>query len=262
MRSAKRILGALSCLMLVFISTPASAQLIDDLMISYQHMEITEAIVGGETKKPSFLRHFTLIELGIRNGTIGLMHQATRKGKSSSPGVEEEGLMLTGGYNHFFGETFRLEAYGRLGLTDDTNDGQPLYSTDTDFRLNAVKFNPFGVGSFFGKSFFPSAYLGGVINKYGRFQMIAGLGNWWNKIGMYATMFHAFNGVENPGTVSEADKDKSFANLKNSGISLSATYEIRDLMFLVKKNFARENSGNDFALSLQYRFFFLSEAML
>ena len=241
-----------------FLSIWASdlqGQLIDDVMIQYSLMNITEAKVGGQIKKPHFYRHNIQLEFGKGQTTFGMIFQRATKDAKTVPGVPENGVMLTAGYDFILSKMFRIQASGRFGITSGNNPGQPLYATDTDFRVNVVVFNTDGTVPLFNKPVFPSSYAGVVVNKYGRVQAIAGAGVWWHYFGFYATGYNALNGVAdpfNPGS----EADRKWANLQNRGMSLELTYEFGNFKLGVKQNLGFKNSGNDFMGSLQYRHFF------
>jgi hypothetical protein len=233
------------------------AQRISDIKVRYSRMAITEATLEKVgTVEIDFYRHFAELEVGLGQAFVGLTYQhATKNERTTEPGKKEDGLMLTAGYNYIFSHSFRLDAYGRLGIWGDTDPAQPLYATDTDLRLNLVGFFPDGFGMLGPKPIFPSSYLGIMINKYGRVQNLVGAGLWWNGISVYATGLISLNGVEdvtNPGN----DANKLFANLKNRGVSLALSYHFRDVMVGLARNFALMNGGNDLVLSLQYQRFF------
>ena len=63
------------------------------------------------------------------------------------------------------------------------------------------------------------------------------------------------NGVVDPLHPGD-DAHKIFANLKNSGVSLSASYQDYDFLLGLKHNHPVMNGGNDLMLSLQYQRFF------
>ena len=241
----------LSILFVGIYSTLLFAQ--HDLKIEYSLMKITTAKVGGVTRTPTFYRHNAVLELGLGQATFGVVYQHAAKDKKTVPGKVENGVMLTAGYDLILSSTFRLEAFGRLGITSGNDPAQPLYATDTDLRLNLVTFTRDGVAVIRQKAVFPSLYSGLVINKYGRIQAIGGAGVWWNYFGFYVTGLHAFNGVKdpfNPGS----DADITFANLQNSGVSFQLSYEFRDITFNLKRNHAIKNGGNDLTFSLQYHY--------
>lgn len=234
---------------------PLQAQTISDLSVTYSQMKITEAHFDSEIRYPVFYRHFLETVIGLGDATIGLTYQSAQKSDQTAAGVAEEGFMLTGGYNWYPVDRLRVEAYARLGIFSDTDPGQPLYAADTDIQFNLVGYLPDGVGFMLGNSFFPSAYIGTAVNRYGRVQMLAGSGIWWNGIGTYATGLYTLNGVAdpfNPGS----DAAVRFAKLKNSGLTLSMSYQFHNFKFLLKKNRPIRNSGNDLSFSIQYQFFF------
>ena len=128
----------LSILFVGIYSTLLFAQ--HDLKIEYSLMKITTAKVGGVTRTPTFYRHNAVLELGLGQATFGVVYQHAAKDKKTVPGKVENGVMLTAGYDLILSSTFRLEAFGRLGITSGNDPAQPLYATDTDLRLNLVTF--------------------------------------------------------------------------------------------------------------------------
>jgi hypothetical protein len=207
-----------------------------------------------------FYRHNLELELGLTQGFVGLTYQyATKENHTGKPGNafgrREDGLMLTAGYNYIFSNRFRLETYGRVGVWGDTDYAQPLYATDTDFQVNLVAFTPDGLAMLKHRPVFPSLQAGLNVNKFGRVQGVMSAGLWWRGAGLFVSGFQAFNGVANPLQPGE-EADKAFANLKNGGVSLGASYEYRDFVVWLKHNYAIMNGGNDLTLSLQYQRFF------
>ena len=152
-------------------------------MVNYSMMNITEAKLGNQIKRPVFYRHNIELQFGLGQAIVGLNYQYATKDNKTVPGKTEDGFMLTAGYGLILLERFRLSGYGRLGISSDTNPAQPLYATDTDIRLNLIWFHADGVGLISQKAIFPSSYFGMIVNKYGRVQGIAGAGLWWNGIG-------------------------------------------------------------------------------
>lgn len=234
----------------------ASAQrLIDDVMLNYSYMKITEVEVGGQVAHPTFFRHNFNLQLGRGPAIIGVNYQFATKDKTTAPGTEEHGVMLTMGYDLVLTPHTRLDFFGRWGISNGTNPTQPLYATDTDLRVNCVLFSPDGILLLGQKPFFPSGYAGAIINGYGRVQVLAGFGSWWSGFQFYFTGFHAFNGVQDPANPG-AQASRIFANLKNRGVSVSAGYEFRTFLIELRHNFVIENGGNDMVISLTYRKFF------
>jgi len=241
--------------LLFFFSFPGIAQQIDDISASYSFLRITKASLEGEVERPEYYRHFLEFRFGKGPAIMGIQYQRATKPNPVDVGTAESGLMAIAGYDLILAGSLRLESLVRLGLLSETDPSQPLYATDTDFRLNLVFFNEDGLGWSSGSAFFPSLYAGGIINRYGRVQAIGGIGNWWKNIGLYFTAFHSFNGVEdplNPGS----DKDILYANLQESGMSFSLSYEIKDFQIFLKQNQPLKNGGNDLTLTLQYQLFF------
>ena len=123
--------------------------------------------------------------------------------------------------------------------------------------LSLLAIPGFGVGLLAGKSFFPSAYVGSQVNKFGRVQAVSGAGVWWNKIGTYVTVFHALNGLDSPFIpADDARFQQRFAYIQNGGLNLSLSYEIANFEFLVSRGYAFKNGGDDIVFEVRYRFFF------
>lgn len=240
---------------LAIFSLNLYGQLVDDISIHYSYIHITEAKFTDVNAEPRINRQYAGVDLGIGRGTLGVLYQKTTSPGDSPVGTPEEGIMITAGYDFVLSRAIRLEGYGRIGVSPDINPAQPLYATDTDVRLNLVWYNRDGVGRLGGGAFFPSTYVGVIVNRYGRIQEIAGLGTWWQGVGLYLTGFHSFNGVDDPLNTVE-DADIRFANIKNSGVSFSISYDFKNLKMWVKKNEPLENGGNDLTFSAQYQFYF------
>lgn len=237
------------------------AQRISDFKVGYSRITIKEArLEKVGTLATDFYRHNFEMELGAGQAFIGLTyHYATKKQNTkklgNTFGKTEDGLMLTTGYNFIFSSSFRLDTYGRLRIWGDTNPAQALYATETDLRLKLFLFDTDGAGFVLNNVVFPSAYAGVDVNKFGRVQALAGAGIWWKGISLSLSGFNAFNGVNevlNPGK----DRDKIFANLNNSGISLGAAYEFRHFLLWARQNYALRNGGDDLTLGVQYQKFF------
>jgi len=255
-------------LVILLLAIPAClhAQRISDFKVGYSRITIKEATLEkvGDLEV-DFYRHNFEMELGAGQAFIGLTYQyATKKMNTeklgNTFGKTEDGLMLTSGYNFIFSRNFRLDTYGRLRITGDTQPAQALYATETDARLKLVLLDPDGASAFLNEALFPSTYVGANVNKFGRVQGLAGAGLWWNGISLYLAGFNAFNGVKealNPGK----DADKIFANLKNSGVSLGLNYEFHNFMIGMRQNYALKNGGHDLTLSVQYQSFFQKRRM-
>lgn len=213
-------------------------------------MVIPVATLDGVSRDMDFFRHNLELAVGRGPASLGVLYQITDKAKRTEAGTPERGLMLTAGYDHVLSERLRLEAFGRLGLTPGLDFGQPLYATDTDLRLNLVASDPDGLPGLAGRRLYPSGYVGGIVNRHGRVQGLAGAGLWWDRVGTYLTGFYAFNGVED---VAADAAGRAFANLRNGGVSLSLTYAVGPLAFGARQNFVLRNGGNDFTLSVRFR---------
>ena len=232
------------------------AQWVDDVAIWYTGMQITETRLGPQSirHEEELYRHNLGLTFGVGARTYGFVVQKAVRGDGASSGENETGIMLTSGHNQILSNHFRLEIFGRVGVSQ-TNAGQSLYSADTDLRINLVAFHPDGWGPIDFQSVFPSGYAGIIANKYGRVQGIVGVGSWWNECGVYVTGFHAFNGVNDPNNPGR-DTDITYANLSNSGFSAEFTYHFLNFNIGLKKNFPIKNAGNDITLTLQQRLFF------
>lgn len=250
-----RILTSIMAAGLICTADPVSAQLIDDFMFRITNLSITQVELAGQTHKPDFTRQKVEFGVGVGPAMLGMIYQHTSKGPRTVPGRPDDGLMITGGYNHMIHPRISLDVYGRIGILSRTPRSDPLYSTDTDIRTKLVFSHPDGKGFLFGKPLFPSAYAGFILNQYGRFQGVVGTGVWWRGAGLYLTVFRAVNGVSDPANPGKHG-DVKHAHLKNGGVNLIASYEFSDLMVEIKKNHPLRNGGNDLSVVLQYRYFF------
>ncbi len=214
-------------------------------------MSIDRVQLDGRDSSPRFYRNTLALVGGRGRGTLGLIYQEATKGAGVAPGVPEEGLMLTAGFDQVLSRSFRLDLAARVGLTG-TDEHQPLYAEDTDVRANLVWFDGDGFGLFAGQPVFPSGYLGTIVNRFGRVQAVGGVGSWWRGLGTYLTVFRSLNG-DQPRFDGTGYGDVNFANLRNAGYSLSLSYEWRDLELGVKRNFPIKNGSEDLTLSLRYR---------
>ncbi|MGH1363433.1 MAG: hypothetical protein ACRBF0_07750 [Calditrichia bacterium] len=240
---------------LCLLSSESSAQIIDDVVAEYSYMRISEVKVGGATRTPQFYRHNTTLLFGKGRSLFGLNYQYCTKDEETAAGVVEDGLMLLVGYDWVFSSKMRLDIKGRMGVYGDTEPAQPLYATDTDIQANLVFFSQEGLGYVQSNSFYPSGYVGFILNKFGRFQGIGGIGTWWNSIGLYLTGFYALNGIVDPLSPA-GDADKTFAFIKNSGVDMSMSYTFRGFELMLRRNFPIANGGNDTVLNVTYYFDF------
>ncbi len=257
MLSYRLPLGVLAFLVMLLAVPGAQAQVIDDVLVRYSRMVITKTNPDFILQEGTLLRHNIEVALGRGPFTVGLTVQKTDN-RDTQKGTPEQGVMLTAGYDHILSYHLRLETFGRLGLSNAVNFANPLYATDTDFRINLVAFHPDGMGFIAGKPVFPSGYVGGIMNQFGRVQGITGAGLWWNHLNVYLTFFYAFNGVEDPRYPGK-HADITAAYLDNGGVTTSLSYQIGDFLLEARRNIPLKNGGNDFTLVLQYRFFFGSD---
>ena len=238
-------------------SNPVSATEVDDVFLEYSFMYINRVIVGPETREPTFLRHNLKVDVGVDNFTFGLIYARTDKSASTMPGAPGHGLMLTAGYYEILAPFASLDVFARIGITDDDRS-QPLYTTDTDLRLKLVLSDPDGWGDIGSVIVFPSAYVGTIVNQYGRVQAVGGVGLWWRGLGAYATGYYAFNGVDNPFEPGDAMNHR-FASLKNAGMTASVSYQLQvagvgDFAAEVRKTIPFKNAGNDLLFLFRYGF--------
>ncbi len=239
--------------LLLLTPGPSAGNTFDDVFISYELMQITEAWVAGERKEPTVYRHNTGVQFGRGPWRVGGIYQRAIDQKDDAT-FSEDGAMLTTGYDWVINERFHFDLSGRVGLTD-TDESTVYYAADTDATAKLIWYDADGAGLFLGRPFYPSAYGGTTVSRYGRVQAIGGIGVWHNECNLYLTAFHALNGVTDPFNPGD-DFDIRFAHLKNSAVTFNAGYEIGDYRISFKKNFPFENSGNDLHLGLEYRHFF------
>lgn len=237
---------------LVASMIPAQAQVIDDITVQYAGMIVSDIQGREDVVEVPFYRHSVGVQVGRGVWTVGAVGIATRG--TSRYGASEEGLMLTAGYGHILSDRLRMETFGRLGVTNGHAFGSPLYATDTDIRVNVVGFLPDGWGWIQEQPLFPSAYAGAIVNRYGRVQLIGGMGAWWSQWNGYVTAFVALNGVAKPLMTVE-DADIAFANLRNAGVSLSVSRDVGAFTFGLRHNIPIENGGYDTTFTLTYRHF-------
>jgi len=252
-----RILPSIMAGGLICTADPVSAQLIDDFMLRITKMSISRVELAGQTRRPDFTRQKYQFGVGVGPAVLGMIYQHTSKGPRTVPGRPDDGLMITGGYNHMIHPQITLDVYSRIGILSRTPPSQPLYATDTDIRAKLVFSHPDGKGFLFRKPLFPSAYAGFILNQYGRFQGIGGAGVWWRGAGLYLTIFRAVNGVSDPFNPGKHE-DIKHAHLENAGVNFSVSYEFSDLLVEIKQNYPLKNGGNDLSMVLQYRYFFKS----
>lgn len=254
MPSPLRSVLSLMAVLCLGLAPAVRAQWVDDVLVRYSRMAIQDVTLAQGRMDVAFFRHNLDVAVGRGPVTLGLTYQLTDTG-TPGQGTPEQGLMLTGSYGRLLSHRLRLEARGRLGLTPGIDYGQPLYATDTDLNVNLVAFHPEGVMLLRRRPVYPSAYVGGIVNRFGRWQGIGGAGAWWNQVGLYLTAFYAFNGVADPSQPGP-DAAHAFAKLQNAGISGSVSYEWQGFLLGLRRNWALRNGGNDLTLTLQYRHFF------
>ncbi len=258
---------------------PLHAQIADDVTVSYVLMDISRARLSGaglgnidlgdidtDPVTPgvqgfdvSFTRQFFDVSFGRGPFTFGATYQRTTKRDSDTlPLVlakSENGLMLTGSYDHLLSLLWRVESFARVGVLG-SDESQALYAEDTDLRVNVVRYWPDGKWLLGDRPVYPSAYVGGIVNKYGRVQGIVGGGAWWKGIGLYATGYHALNGVDEPLTESFDGTDAAdyqFAALSNSGVSGTIRGEWGPFTLSLRQNWGLRNAGDDLTFSASYR---------
>ncbi len=251
-------------LLLLLLTLPirsSSAQIIDDVKVQYARMSIQAAQLSETDLTVDFTRHLVDMVFGRGPVTVGLtFQQAVKENNDPLPPAlahSEHGFMLTAGYDAVLSPRWRVETYARVGLGGGTDPGHALYATDTDMRVNVVAFEPDGWGLLAGRPLFPSAYAGGVVNRYGRVQAIGGAGLWWNSIGTYITAFSALNGVDDPLATLQSGGPEApylFAALSNAGMSGSVSIERGPFQVGLRRNIALRNGGDDLTLWAAYRY--------
>lgn len=230
--------------------SPAWASGPDDVTVRTSVMRINQVKLAGQEMDVDFVRSTVDVDLGFGPATVGLSFQNANRPADAAAGTVENGLMLTAGYNWILSDRWRLDTHTRIGLVD-TDPANPLYATDTDLRANLVRFSPDGAWTWAGRNVHPSAYIGGIVNRYGRVQSVAGMGLWWNGWGSYVTGFASVNGIDNP-MVPGDHADEGFAYLQDRGVSVSGTYDLGSLRVGMRRNFALENGGNDLVFVLEW----------
>lgn len=228
---------------------------VDDVTIRYAFMRTTEVRVGNETRTPVFDRHNINVELGVKFWTFGLTYQRTDKNASTPDGRPENGLMATVGYTRPLASWLRFAGDIRVALTPDTDESQPLYAADTDLHLKLVGFSPDG---WFGINhpLRPASSAGIIINRFGRIQLVGGLGFWWRNLSIYTTGLYAVNGVEDP--INHPNQN-TFADLQNAFINFSGGYDINinsklRIHIEIRRNLALRNAGNDTVGVIEFRY--------
>ena len=155
-------------------STTAVAQKVDALSISYDLMYIKRIHFkdGSSANVPGLYRNFFTIDAQRGPLTLGMMLQVT-SGEGFNARADQ-GLMLTGSFEHYISYTMRARILGRVGVLNGIDYGNILYPQDTDLHLHLGYFNPDGVGFFRDYPLFPSGYFGLIVNRFGRVQATGG----------------------------------------------------------------------------------------
>jgi len=165
-------------LVLALAALPAFAAGPDDVTVRTSVMRISQVELAGQEMDVEFVRSTLEVDFGFGPATLGLAFQNANRDPDFAAGEVENGLMFTAGYNWILSDRWRLDARTRVGLVD-TDPANPLYATDTDLRVNLVRFSPEGAWTWANRNVHPSAYVGGAVNRYGRAQVVAGAGLWW-----------------------------------------------------------------------------------
>ncbi|GAB5517969.1 MAG: hypothetical protein RhofKO_02200 [Rhodothermales bacterium] len=182
-------------------------------------------------------------------------------GAPSFADAASTGTMLTASYQKALSYRVRIESFARVQALQSTEVRlfqarlSPSYN---DVRVNLVFFNPDGNGFFRDRPYFASWYVGGAVNNLGRVQTTLGGGVWWNNLNVYITGYFSLNGATNPFGFDEGivGRERDLAYIKEHGVSVSLSYDWRNFVFSGRKNIPIENSGNDTAFSIHYRYFF------
>ena len=250
------ICWALLALYAVAFTSKAIAQNIDRLTVGYDLMFINRVHFKDNSSAdvPGIYRSFFHAEAKSGPLRVGLIYQVAR-GEGFNAQADE-GLMITGSYEHLLSYSMKIKALGRVGITRGVDFGNILYPTDTDITFQVGYFNPDGQGFFMDYPLFPSAYVGVIVNQFGRVQIISGAGTFWRGLNLYLTGFYALNGVSNIQNPPNDQADIAFGFLNNSGVNASIGIHIRDWILGVRHNFPVFNSGNDWVFSVQHTFFF------
>lgn len=243
------------CLLVLALlpSFQLSADSLDDVTVRVSRMQIDHAQVGEAEVDVDFIRTVVELQAGFGPIAMGLQFQDARSGDPSGLPETQKGWMWRLSHQQLLHPKWQLISDLRLGLSPDDDPSQPLYATDTDFAMRLVRSSPEGFFYLWDRPVHPSAYVGGIVSRYGRVQAVGGAGLWWRGLSGYVTGFHSFNGVADPMNPGD-DGDIVFAHLKNQGITLSAGYEWNGLLLDVNKNFGFENSGDDLTFGVGYRY--------
>ncbi|NNM32924.1 MAG: hypothetical protein HKO53_07640 [Gemmatimonadetes bacterium] len=220
----------------------------DDVVLRTSMLRITEVQLADRTVEVDFLRTTAQLDFGFGGSTLGVLLQNATKPAGAAHGRVETGVMLTAGHDWILSDTWRLDLATRVGLKE-TDPKNPLYATDTDLSANLVRYSPDGAWLWARRPVHPSAYVGGIVNRYGRVQLVGAAGLWWRGWGTYLTGFTSLNGDEDPPMQGTED---GFGYLKNQGLTASASYDLGDMSLSVRRHFATGSGGNDLAVTVQW----------
>lgn len=246
-------------LVFAFLLSPAVARasFADDLVVGYDGLYISGAVIGGQDADLGLLRQTLWAELGVGDFGVGMTAVGAHDVKNGALDPEY-GLMLTGRWGPVLADFLRLDSFLRVGLTHEWSDpASALFATDTDLRLGLVAFDPVGVGTM-GSAVFFSGHAGGRINWRGKAQLLGGAGAWWRQLGIYATLFWTLNGPSQPSPTEEA----FWARVDDAGLTVSLSWDLelpseQSLRIAARYNHPIRNAGRDLGLTLTWRFAFL-----
>lgn len=247
---------------LVALTAPFAAEAgpqITDVSVGYSFMRISDVTIAGRQSEPVFLRHNLDVGIGIENLSLGLVFQRADKTAATETGEPENGLMLKVGYDQIVLDWLRLESAARLALSAGTDSSQPLYATDTDLTLKLVLFDAAGWGAV-DRPIFPTAFLGSIVNRFGRVQLTGGVGVWWWGFSAFVSGLYSLNGVDDPMLPAPGERGL-FAAIDNAGVTTSVGYDLditstSQMHFEVRRNFAIRNAGDDFVAIVRWRHYF------
>ncbi|MEM1128691.1 MAG: hypothetical protein AAGI71_18755 [Bacteroidota bacterium] len=249
----------LSIGLVLCVSGGVQAQVLEDLTLVIDRGAASEVQV--DTSDPVGIdfvwRNVTL--MGGRGPlSVGLTFMDTdNQGSRQLPkaaGFSDQNLVLNAAYTRPLGWYARLEVTGNFRLATWQGAGLQIRSTYSRMQANAVFYHPDGVGWLRGAPLFPSAYVGSIVNEFGRAQGLVGVGTWWKGLGIYGVGFYSFNGEDNPLATGKLTA-KAFGLLRDAGVNVSASYTWRDLTLEVRRNIPFRNGANIWNLQLKYRYF-------